>query len=462
VTPHNHEKSSLINRLQAVADTATNDSAILTDEHRAMLSTITNQLATPRNVVIAGPIGSQHGMLAEFIIGRDLFTSINDIDSCPPIRIRYGNEAKTVAITASNRTEFPGCSIEAATTVENVALIDLELPSVSLSHFSIVLFTSYQGREQKTHDLFQLVKSSEVIVWCSKATTEWNAEEDRLWKNIPEQQKDHSILVLTAADHVSGDQANHAFEEKCEDTSEYFSAMVAVSVDAARAAAPDGQIRDVETFAASGGQNIVSEIIRQTEGYEKDLVSRATNLLTELETLQETAAQRKQMPDMPVESDEASDVEEPTLDAEDEGDLEEEISPVDAPTREEVRSMILTNVSACRDAVIAGDQDGYVPVFQAMVNLLHELRGSLKAGLKLETEHHQMAVQLDEAEDLVGLLSYECDEKAAFEAADIVRQVSIDFWSRVAAEGAHEDDAFSEDETMENDQDEILEHQIAV
>ena len=439
MTPHNREKSSLIDRLQVVADTVAHDPTVLNDENREKLTWMTKRLAAPRNVVIAGAVGSEHGLLAEFIAGRDLFSSINDIDACPPIRIRYGNEAQTSALTGATRVAFPGCNIEAATTVDKVAMIDLEIPSVSLSHFSIVLSPSFGTNEQSTHQLFQLVKSSEVVVWCSNANQPWSAEESRLWQNIPDRQKDHSILVLTAADHITTEADQQAFEEKCEDASEHFSAMVAVSVAAARAAAPDGQVHCAKSFASSGGQGIVSEIMEQTKDYDQELVANATRFLTELETLQEIAAERKQMPVVALDDDEYDDL---TLEGEEET-AEEEIStiPQVAPTRDEIRTKILTNIDTCKEAVLAAETGAYAPAFQGIVDILRDLGDSLKAGLKLQTEHHQMAIQIKEAEDLVGLLSYECDDKAMGEAAEILRQVCVDFWSRVALDEGDEETA---------------------
>ena len=459
MTPHNREKSSLVDRLQIVADTVAHDPTVLNDENRQKLTTMTNRLAAPRNVVIAGPAGSEHGLLAEFIAGHDLFASVTDIDSCPPIRIRYGNEAQTLALTGSTRVPFAGCNIEAATTVEKVAMIDLEIPSVSLSHFSIVLTPSFEINEHRTHQLFQLVKSSEVVVWCSNANQPWSAEEDRLWRNVPDRQKDHSILVLTAADHVVTEAEHHALEEKCAEASEYFSAIVAVSVSAARAAAPDGQVHSPRAFASSGGQGIVSEIIEQTKDFDQELVADATRFLNELEALQEMAAERKQMPVSPFADEEEDDL---ALNDTEEMVEEEVVEiPQEVPTREEIREKILSGIESCKSAVIAAETGAYAPAFQGIVDLLRDLRQSLDAGLKLQTEHHQMAIQVNEAEDLVGLLSYECDDKAMGEAAEILRQVCIDFWSRVSLDET--DDAHVDLEVDGSVEDtDTKHHQVAV
>jgi len=396
--------------------------------------------------VIAGPAGSEHGLLAEFIAGHDLFASVNDIDTCPPIRIRYGNEAQTLALTGSTRVAFPGCNIEAATTVDKVAMIDVTIPSVSLSHFSIVLSPSFGNNEQRTHQLFQLIQSSEVVVWCSNANQPWSIEEDRLWQNIPDRQKDHSILVLTAVDHVVTGADRRAFEDKCEEASEHFGAVISVSVSAARAAAPDGQVHCAKSFASSGGQSIVAEIIEQTKDYDQELVANATRFLTELETLQEVAAERKRMPVVSLAGEEENDS---ALEDEEKSAPEEEsVVPLIAPTRDEVRTNILSRIEFCKEAVIAAETGAYAPAFQGAVDLLRDLRESLEAGLKLRTEHHQMAIQIKEAEDLVGLLSYECDDKAMGEATEILRQVCIDFWSRVALDEVEEEVADPEEPEM--------------
>jgi len=232
--PHNPEKTSLLDRLQVVRDTFGNDPTIVSDVQRKLLSSITDQMSNPTRVVIAGTDQSQHGMLAEFILGVDLYANPNDVNEYPPIRVRYGREVQTFAVVGSSRTRFSGCNIEAAARYSGVTFVDLELPHPILMQLSFIVCPSYDEDEDRTHQLFQLIKTSDVIVWCSNALTPWSAKEARLWRNIPASHKDHSVLMLTGADFVISDEDKQVFEDKCIATDEHFESMVSISVDIAR------------------------------------------------------------------------------------------------------------------------------------------------------------------------------------------------------------------------------------
>ena len=431
--PKDSEKTSILDRLHSISDTFGDDKAVLTEEYRTRLASITSRLAAPARVVIAGPHGAEHGALAEFILGSVLFETPSDADIYPPIRVRYGNEPRTFALCGPSRRGFVGCRVDAAATTDNVAMIDLELPNGILSQLGFLVFAGYDGDEQKTQQLFQIFKMSDIVVWCSNASTPWSAHEARLWENVPERLKDRSLLALTGADLVATDQDRRVFDRKCDDAADDFQSMVSVSVTAARAAAPNGAVIDADGFTASGGQNVLKEILSMAKDHENDLMVQARTLHTELSELQEEDAKRQKI----VKSQAAASDLTLLLSDDDDEDVDFFLDP---PTHAEVKEALEKNVAACKAALDEAAENGFAPVFQAMVELLDTLRGHLRAGLQLTAEHHQVAAQLDEAEELVGLLSYECDEKSATEAADIVRQVSTDFWSRLPRDQSAEID----------------------
>ncbi len=440
--PLENEKTSLLSRLQAVRDTFGDDASLVKSEHRALLSTTIDQLSAPIRVVIAGPKGSEHGMLAEFLLGTDLFAAPHDIDTCPPIRVRYGREARTLAVSGSSRTEYEGCDIAAA--YADATLIDLELPRPILMEIGFLIYPSYDGEERRTHQLFQMIRSADIVAWCSNAKTPWSADELRLWKSIPERQKERSILILTGADFVITDQENQIFEEKCATACEYFDAMVSISVDTARLSAPDGSVIDVDGFAASGGGTLLKTLIAKTSEHEASLIAQAQYLLGELDTIQETEAKRKQTADIRAS---ASEFERLLLDddGEDEGAYEDGGGPapeqeggsdrfIHAPSVSEVKTTLLSHIQACKDVIDHVGVEGYAPLFEEMLKSLNTLNNYMKSGLKLTSEHHQVAIQIREAEELIGLLGYESDERSAQDAADIVKQMTIDFWRRLPIE----------------------------
>ena len=71
-----------------------------------------------------------------------------------------------------------------------------------------------------------------------------------------------------------------------------------------------------------------------------------------------------------------------------------------------------------------------------MKALLSALSEQVNGTVTLDRDHALMVSQVAEASEMVSLLSYENNEKAAKEAAEVLRQIATDVWSRLPAVSA--------------------------
>jgi len=107
-------------------------------------------------------------------------------------------------------------------------------------------------------------------------------------------------------------------------------------------------------------------------------------------------------------------------------------APVASP-EDSLKASLLADTRRCQSAVGQCTAKDFTAVFDAMNDLLSNLSKAVRGDVKFAREQDLIVAQVAEAAELVGLLSYENNEKASKEAADTVRQITLDIWSRLPA-----------------------------
>jgi len=346
------EKQKLLKRLNAFCGMLGDDLKSLDAGLVARIDDTIRRLGTTTKVAIAGLSDSQHGGVAEFLIGDSLFRNAEEKEKCPSIQIRYGKEAKTHAIFGD------------------------------------------------THD-------TESIVWCSNATAPWQPKERRLWFTVPDTLKDRSILALTGAENVADDDARAALNEKRAFVAEDFLHHTPIFIDAAKDARSGGKVTDPAQYASSGGEALLNQIVELVQAKDAGLLEEARALRVELDKI--PLGGSEPAPTVPLAP----------------------IAPVD-----QITAFVLEKATECKAAVAECKNNDYAPVFEPMTDLLTGIQKAVSGDLKLDRDQALMVTQATEATELVGLLSYENNDKAAQEAADITFQIVTDLWSRLPNDAA--------------------------
>ena len=352
----------------------------------ALISRIDTTVAAlegPIRITLAGAAGSDHYAVASLLAGTPLAV---DGDACPTLVLSAGAKARTVTVIEGRERVFNGCILDKLLPLRPPGPIRLHLPNVALPHVELTVLPVYDGQEDRTRYLLDMVDGTDAIIWCSDAASRWSPNERRLWFTVPDDLKTRAILALTGAKRLEDDAgAREAHEEKLEFVAEDFTQILPVT----------GSTQ--ESTAA-----LVAAICTLTDG---SVLDEARALRTEISTI-------------PIGTDQVVPL------------------PEQTPVRRrqaEPAELRATVAAAARDCVTAAeaDDDGQVPVFEAMTALLDALRTHLTDGLTLDRDHDALCAQLVEASDLVVLLGYEETPEAAQEAATLVHQITFDILDRL-------------------------------
>lgn len=410
------EKQKLLKRLNAFCGMLGDDLKNLDAELLARVEDTKQRLGQSAKVAIGGLQDSNHRAIAEFLLGESLFRNAEEKDKCPLIEIRYGKEAKTHAIFGETRKTYPGLALSVALGGKTPDAIGIEVPNPLAADIKFVVLPSYDGDDNKAGYLVNLLDDTESIIWVSDANTPWQPKERRLWFTIPDTLKEHSVLALAGAENVTTDEAREALNEKRAFVAEDFCHHTPIFVDAAMAAFPKGKVADPTQFASSGGEALFKQITALVEANQAGLLDDARALRVELDKIPLGGSDPVPLAPLPAATPAASG---------------KASTPAD-----ELKTLLLGKANLCKAAVGDCTSTDYAPVFEPMTELLGGIQNAMRDDLTLSRDQALMVTQVDEACELVGLLSYENNEKAAQEAADTVRQIVSDVWARLPNDAA--------------------------
>lgn len=405
------EKQKLLKRLNAFCAMLGDQLKELDADLLVRLEETKTRLASTSKVAVAGLGDSQHRSLAEFLLGATLFRNAEEAKKCPTIQVRYAKEAKTHAIFGETRKTYPGVALSLALAGKAPDVIGLEITNPIAADIAFTILPVYEGDDNRAGYLVNLLDDTASIVWCSKATETWHPRERRLWFTVPDTLKERSILALTNAENLTDPVVRTVYEEKRAFVSDEFCHLSPIFIDDAKSASSNGSVTDAAKFKSSGGETLLKQIMSVVQSQQTDLLEEARALRVELDKIPLGSAQPVPSSPLPFAAP---------------------ASPKDAAaTEDRVKKMILDGATACKTALDECASNDFTPVFDPMSDLLSGIQKAIRDEVSLERDHTEMIAQADEASELVGLLSYENNAKAAEEAALIILQIVNDVWSRL-------------------------------
>jgi len=375
-----------------------------------------DQLGKTTKIAIAGLSGSQHRGVGEFFVGEQLFASAEAANSCPAIEIRYGKTAQTEAIFGDTIKSYPGVSLSVALAGKKPDAIRLQLPHPIFAEIDFTILPAYDGDDNRAGYLVKLLNDTGVIIWCSDATKPWVPQERRLWFTVPDTLKERSILALTGVERLTTDAANDALAEKLEFISGEFNTSAKLFVDEANTAVHDGKVKDPERFASSGGHDILNLVLKLVQMGQSEILTQARALRAEIDTI--PIGDMSAAPAEPLAALATSEPSAPVAET------------TETPHERAVRTLV-ESTKQCKAKQAESAEGDYSALFEQITAFLGDLSAQMGGDLALERDQELMESQIAEASELVGLLTYENNEKAAFEAADIFKQIVNDVWMRL-------------------------------
>lgn len=326
----------------------------------------------------------------------------------------------------------------------------------------------------------QLARADRVI-WLTDAAAPWDIREEALFHALPSHLSEDAVLVLTEADKVTGDAELQAgFDAKVQLLKQRFAALVPIALPEALQATPGGTLADAALFSASGGHALLGAVrqaqTRARQGKDDEATQTLNALLTALRQAHDTEAEAQRQ-QAEAEARAAADQAEAEAEARAKAEAEAAPAPAPAPVpsyprpdetalailreeaeretaarREDVARLLdpapsddategpesiagfLRSCAAARaDTVFdpedeAARRDAFDDFLHLVSGLSQRLREAEDATL---ADRDLLLEDLEEAEDMIMLLSFEGDIAALDEVADLVSQLVGDLFDRL-------------------------------
>ncbi len=256
------------------------ESARLPQRQRALGSQIRTHLSEAVRVVVLGRPGSGKTSVVNMMMGEEVL--------CPPagaelVEVVFGPIAQTT-LTWGDGAErvIEGSSLEGMS-CEGATCIKYELPLDTLKSQNFCEITQPDDQARQQALLATALSEGQVFVWCSET---FGPLERQMWKDVPDQVKDHSFLALTKADRqiMKGDLTDCIAELEAVVSDEFLGLHPIATLHALKARSEASLQRDL--WEASGGCDLYEAVQTQVKQGRAADIDQAVLLLTQLgETL---------------------------------------------------------------------------------------------------------------------------------------------------------------------------------
>lgn len=402
MSAHTAERKKLAKRLKgfcvAIGDELKNlDPALI-----SRITEMRRRLDKSLVVSITGLSGSEHYAIADFLLGTSLF------DSCPEgregaiIKVRHGEIPRTIVRSGDATRQVKGAQVSLAYDEEMPDEVIIELPIAILSQIGFDVFPAYDSGVDRSKYLADLASDSDIVMWSTSAANPWQASERRLWFTVPEELKRYSILAISGAGQLDASQAEQTATKAHDIVGDEFNYLALIDVPGARAAVPEGKVKDGEKFAASGGRGLLANLLALLKLQQETLIVDAGDLRAELDRI-------------------------PLGNAQAPAPLPIEPMPALLPS-DPIRASICKGIDRCKDTLADGDS-GFERFFEEVDAVLHGLGGNVRKGVLGTKCGVEMTRTLMEAHEFIELLKFERSQKSMMDGALALRQVCTEFLS---------------------------------
>jgi hypothetical protein len=236
----------------------------------------------PLRLSIVGELNAGKTGLANLILGVQLLpTSVINNTLCPTL-IRYGEAQAVRHWRDETRVEETDASELHRLVQRQGHLVECALPLPLLRSIEIADLPPFETGLLAASRLSPLIRRSDMLIWCSRATKAWTASERAIWMQLPRRLRTNCLFVLTHADKLRPDSLKAVAERvSSEIPSTAGSEPVVLATPLAiEARSPRGQIMNPKLWTTSGGESFfrkLSDLLQTALGHRQSRIEKSTN-----------------------------------------------------------------------------------------------------------------------------------------------------------------------------------------
>lgn len=219
-----------------------------------------DRLKKPVRLALLGLPGSGKSTLMNLLVGQNV---IPDGVRLPTLNLTYGEQEQAICtLPDGSKKVRPTANAQAIAALSPV-FVEMQLPLPALGKISVLEVVAPNDPTAIHRASQWAAKRSDVALWCTGA---FNADEQRIWSQMPDLIKDHAFLMLTRSDVLLRQGTyDDILATVTETAAGEFNKVLPISTTQAIAARePDGSV-DKAALRASGGLALISGVLKQVE-----------------------------------------------------------------------------------------------------------------------------------------------------------------------------------------------------
>ena len=239
---------------------------LLPDVAAGSAKQVLERIRQPIRVVVLGLPGSGKSAVLNLLLGHDLIP--DDIQKLPTLQVEFGAVNQMVCVLPDgSRKTVPGSDLKTLDGIKPV-FVTVEADFPALSKISLLDIVASDNVNEQRKAIAWASKRADVMIWC---TTEFTGVEQDLWYEVPDNLKDHGLLLLTKTDLLAGQaEINTRLAEFAKSAGEEFLRIMPLSAKHALSIRASKANLNMAAFKATGASGLIAAVMSQIENNQRD------------------------------------------------------------------------------------------------------------------------------------------------------------------------------------------------
>lgn len=218
------------------------------------------RLHQPVRVSVMGLPNSGKSTLINLLLSK---TVIPEGVRLPTAQFLHGPADKAICTLADGTMKVIAGADPHDVAAADPIFVEFQMPLPALGRISVLEVRAPDAPKEQQRAMHWAAKRTDIALWC---TQDFSTLEQALWQSLPEQVKDHAIMLVTKADVLDQQDAlDRMISELRYTHAHQFNKILPVATpDAIAARHADGTV-DKALLQKSGGLTLISTILRQVD-----------------------------------------------------------------------------------------------------------------------------------------------------------------------------------------------------